>query len=295
MTGIEGTAKRPRVRPTGFGGAFFVAALAVFLIAVHYSSNLAFALCFWMIALLALGYFAAWRNMAGESFAVTSGRPVFVGQGAVFGIEARDVAGLSVHHVETDAGPVEAVDGTPGHGSAATFEVAASARGMLRLLAVVGASRYPMGLFEARVRISFGAQHPECLVYPQPHGAQPLPQPEDMAGRRLQRDPDDFDGVRDYAAGDPLNRIHWKASARTSRLVTRIYDGAAGIDRLMLDWRSVSGLGAEPAVSQLCQWVLEVSRQGREFGLRLAGNEIGPAAGDGHRDRCLRALALHKA
>lgn len=38
---------------------------------------------------------------------------------------------------------------------------------------------------------------------------------------RIYEDPSRIAGVREYAIGDPLNRIHWKASARTGDLFTK--------------------------------------------------------------------------
>jgi hypothetical protein len=40
-------------------------------------------------------------------------------------------------------------------------------------------------------------------------------------------DPSLLSGVREYAQGDPLNRIHWKSSARTGQLYTKIFDPTA--------------------------------------------------------------------
>ncbi len=41
---------------------------------------------------------------------------------------------------------------------------------------------------------------------------------------RLFEDPARYSGIRPYQAGDPLNRIHWRATARTGHLQTRIFD-----------------------------------------------------------------------
>ncbi len=41
---------------------------------------------------------------------------------------------------------------------------------------------------------------------------------------RLFEDPTRFSGIRPYQPGDPLNRIHWRATARTGELQTRIFD-----------------------------------------------------------------------
>lgn len=41
---------------------------------------------------------------------------------------------------------------------------------------------------------------------------------------RLYEDPTRIAGVRQYQAGDPLNRVHWRATARTGILHSKIYD-----------------------------------------------------------------------
>jgi uncharacterized protein (DUF58 family) len=40
--------------------------------------------------------------------------------------------------------------------------------------------------------------------------------------------------------------------------------------------------------------VLKAEAEGRDYGLRLPGVEYPPARGEGHRRRCLEALALYK-
>jgi hypothetical protein len=41
---------------------------------------------------------------------------------------------------------------------------------------------------------------------------------------RAMEDPSQMAGVREYRAGDPLNRVHWKATARTGVLHTRVFE-----------------------------------------------------------------------
>ena len=47
---------------------------------------------------------------------------------------------------------------------------------------------------------------------------------ERRAPRRLLEDPSRTIGVREYAYGDSLRRIHWKATARTMRLQSKVYE-----------------------------------------------------------------------
>jgi uncharacterized protein (DUF58 family) len=47
---------------------------------------------------------------------------------------------------------------------------------------------------------------------------------ETVVKRRLVEDPTRLAGVREYRTGDPLRRIHWKATARTGRLHSRVFE-----------------------------------------------------------------------
>ena len=49
------------------------------------------------------------------------------------------------------------------------------------------------------------------------------PMGETVVKRRLVEDPTRLAGVREYRTGDPLRRIHWRATARTGTLHSRVY------------------------------------------------------------------------
>ncbi|MEX0586882.1 MAG: DUF58 domain-containing protein [Pirellulales bacterium] len=70
---------------------------------------------------------------------------------------------------------------------------------------------------------------------------------------RLFEDPTRIAGVRAYQAGDPLNRIHWRATARTGALHSKVYEPSsiAGAT-LLLDFHENSfAVGDEPVRSEL--------------------------------------------
>ncbi|MBI2918365.1 MAG: DUF58 domain-containing protein [Chloroflexi bacterium] len=48
--------------------------------------------------------------------------------------------------------------------------------------------------------------------------------------RHLFEDPVQVATTRDYAAGDPLRRIHWKATARVQRLQSRVFERTTSVD-----------------------------------------------------------------
>jgi uncharacterized protein (DUF58 family) len=70
---------------------------------------------------------------------------------------------------------------------------------------------------------------------------------------RLFEDPTRIAGVRAYQSGDPLNRVHWRATARTAELHSKIYEPStvAGAT-LLLDFHEKSFAPAdEPVRSEL--------------------------------------------
>ncbi len=70
---------------------------------------------------------------------------------------------------------------------------------------------------------------------------------------RLFEDPTRIAGVRDYQNGDSFSRIHWRATARTGRLQSRVYEAStvAGAT-ILLDFHAASfHRGDEPFRSEL--------------------------------------------
>ncbi len=70
---------------------------------------------------------------------------------------------------------------------------------------------------------------------------------------RLFEDPTRIAGVRAYQAGDPLNRVHWRATARTGVLHSKVYDAStiAGASIVLDFYRDSYPAKNEPGRSEL--------------------------------------------
>ena len=97
---------------------------------------------------------------------------------------------------------------------------------------------------------------------------------------RLYEDPTRIAGVRQYQAGDPLNRVHWKATARTGRLHSKVYEPStvAGVT-VLLDFHQDSldprhePLRSELAVTAAASLAHAVYEMGQQVGLITNGRD----------------------
>jgi uncharacterized protein (DUF58 family) len=97
---------------------------------------------------------------------------------------------------------------------------------------------------------------------------------------RLFEDPTRIAGVRPYETGDPLNRVHWRATARTGQLHCKIYEPStlAGIT-LLLDFhqadypRRSEPHRSELAVTAAVSLANAVYEMGQQVGLISNGRD----------------------
>jgi uncharacterized protein (DUF58 family) len=163
----------------------------------------------------------------------------------------------------------------------------------------------PFGLFPRRIRV---APASEVIVYPAIHPLQAMtPQwigsgPGDVRrGRPVDVAPE-VSSIREYAHTDGLSRIHWTSSARTGRLMSRVFDTGQSADLLVvLDLqRGVhAGSGQESSLEYAVSIAASVChgaiRRGQAVGLVTndrAGSAFGAGRGDTQRLRILDYLAL---
>jgi len=124
------------------------------------------------------------------------------------------------------------------------------------------------------------------LVYPQVHPlegfdvASRRPIGEVRMSYRLFEDPTRVAGVRRYEPGDPLNRVHWRATARTGVLHSKIYEPStvAGAT-ILLDFHQSSfdqrhePYRSELAVTAAASLANAVFQMGQQVGLVSNGRD----------------------
>lgn len=285
--------RRIFILPSRVGAVFGVALLLMLLVAINYQNSLAYGLTFLLMAVFVVAILHTYRNLAGLVLKAGGGGAVFVGEQARFRVrlESREC-----EHQAVALGwqPAELVTrDVPRQGQAELeLSLPARRRGWLRPGRLRVESRFPLGLLVAWSWVDLDQA---LLVYPLPlAGELPLAAgqgAEDEEGMRARgQGADDFQGLRQYQPGDSKRRLDWKAYSRGQGLLVKEFASLSGRD-LWLDYEQLGG-DPELRLSHLCHWVLQFTERQQAFGLHLPGQTIAPDLGEGHRDACLRALAL---
>lgn len=184
-------------------------------------------------------------------------------------------------------------------------QTACHRRGLYNLGPITVRSSDPFDIFHREMR--FGHRrglvvYPRALELPR-YSAPPANLPgEGRFRRRTHYVTPNASGIRDYEAGDSVNRIHWKSSLRTGSLKVKTFElDPASHLWVILDLSSQDHLGSgddasiETAVTVAASVVRLFINQNRSVGLMMFGERldvIEPDRGSQHFGRILESLAV---
>ncbi len=288
------------ILPTRAGWMFGLTLLVLLLASVNYQLNLGYVLTFLLAGSGMVSMHITHGTLRGLTLHLRPVASTFAGSAAVLDIvltspgSARFGVGLRVLDATADTLAWINVPGGGQTTSHVTF--IPDKRGRHDVPTLSAETRFPLGLFRAWTVWRPAAT---LLVYPKVEvGAPALPAARPVAGGPAQRrssEGGEIEGVRAYRRGDPLKLVAWKKAAQAletgAELVSRDTSISAR-QELWLDWSSCASLAPEERLSRLAAWTLAATRAGADFGLRLPGVELEPAAGEAQQRRSLEALAL---
>ena len=279
------------VLPTTFGWGFGAMLVFMALGGLNFNNNMALILVFLLGTIAQLTTLIAYRNLSGLKIESIYSEPVFCGQDAQFRIfvtnrDERRRFALQAGFRE----PQDCMDLEANGQDSLVLRHATAKRGWLEMPSFRIETRFPLGLFRAW---SWIFPRTRCLVYPAPAKmAPPLPKTgKGQTGRASTGDGDDVHGLRKYQAGDPLQRIAWRASARHDELYSLEFETPRE-DAVELDWNALRGQDVESRLSVLTAWVIAADHKQLAYSLKIPGVLVAAANGPAHRSRCLEALAL---
>jgi uncharacterized protein (DUF58 family) len=291
--------------PTRNGLLFIFTSGLVFIAAINYAVSLAFALAFLMVSIFILSIFHSFTNLNQLTLSSRSTQDVFCGEEACFRVQLsrspkRRHESLEINFPNSAAHPTS--NSTTSYTDLTardTVEVGvftiASKRGEFEAPRLRVLTRFPLGLCRAWSVVDLSLH---CLVYPRPVPFSMNQLDSGTSGgieSAIKREgSEDFYGLRDYVPGDSLRQVAWKSVARGQNMQIKQFVDYVD-NKIWLDWDMFYGFNLEERLSRLCYCVIQLSKAGNVFGMRIPGSEYPPAIGPDHRKKLLRALARYGA
>lgn len=281
--------------PGVFGLFYLLMTLCLFLLAINYQNNLLLFLCQFLLSLILIALFTAYKNVAGMQITAVEIEPVFAGENGYLELRVEDSEDKPLH------GQIEIK--WYGDKNRLMLDLEkdkrvhhllwpTSVRGNHSLPRVTITCSWPLGLIKCWTHLDFNS----CLlVYP---GQTPEPillaewHSQHGKGRKNQTGTDDFFALSPWKSGEPLNRVAWKRVAKGGEKLNKVFTEQQATSGY-LDFDALKTTDTETALSVLCWQIVQLEQAGSEYGLKLGNIIIPPSPGRIHRDACLRALALY--
>ena len=288
--------KRIFVFPTSSSLALLIAIALLFVMGVNFQNSLAYALCFWLLALIVISIFFTYRNLSNVTVKSVQSNNCFAGEKAVFELAISCLAKQkkSAIYIGWKGQDVALLDLNDKQSVNFKLSHATTKRGRFKPDKLTIFTRFPVGLVKGW---SYAQLDMQSIVYPTPllqdtaNNGKGLDD-EAEQGLEIARGTTDFSGIRDYQAGDSPKHIHWGAYAKTGKVFSKTFVDYANHD-LWLEFDALHDIqGTETKLSHLCALVLQYYQEQQTFGLKLPERTIQPANGEAHKNTCLMALAL---
>ncbi|MBL4658824.1 MAG: DUF58 domain-containing protein, partial [Alcanivoracaceae bacterium] len=224
--------------------------LVILLMGINYANNLIYALAYFLLSLLFVGYLQTRAQLKDLVFNQWHCQGVFAGLNIHYHMQISKqtktnsvakswglFAGLSdvtVPHLFLSSKQAQQL----------SLKTVAKKRGLYKHGDAYIFSSYPFGIFLASQLLP---KLPECYIYPQAVGKLALADnvSGDSANQHIESE--SITSIRKYVAGDNLSRIAWKSLARRDELMTKEFDGAQGDPVLVFNWQqsALANLGVE--------------------------------------------------
>ena len=281
------------VFPSLPGFVYLLLCLLVWLLGTNYDNNLALLLTYLLVSLFVVAILHTFNNLSGLTLTALGGQTAFAGEDVELEVLLSRNGKRRYENIQLgwSGGSLATVDVIDSAEQRVKLFVPTTKRGWFNPGRLLVVTHYPLGLIRVWTWLDLDIK---ALVYPAPvaAGAPPPALGQHGDGEQLhEAGAEDFSGLKDYQPGHSLRHVAWKQYARGRGLYLKEYADylASGC---WLDWDALEGLPREERLSRLCHWVIEMAKTPDDYGLRLPGEEVAPAAGLDHKHRLLRALAL---
>ena len=295
----------PIIRLRTAGTVYTLLTIALGVVAVNSGNNLLYLLTALLLGYMLASGVAGRRNIMGARAALELPDEIYAGIPFEASIRIENPRSAPLHMIEVTV-RLEEGEGVapraffgvvPPHGAASRGVVLTLPRRGTVRVALEVSSVFPFDFF---TRFAWDRNWTTALTFPTPApdaSVVAVGEAEEegaaSVGSSRSDDASDAAGVRPYQTGDPVSRVHWKITARTGKLSTRLLEGEAPVG-LLIDLDGLVRDGLERGLSAAAGRILQAERESAPIGMMDRGTLFPPAPGRQNRLALLRRLALYE-
>jgi uncharacterized protein (DUF58 family) len=254
------------------GMIYIVVSIIMGLLAINGGNNFHYLAASAILGYMLASGVAGRRNIRGTSVSLSFPDEIYALTPFFLTVEVHNSGRVPIFLIEVAVGDAKTWFPViqPGETSRKTVMFTISSRGLCGIDGIELSSPYPFNFFTRYWPVSFDGR---ATVFPSPISLRPgdfriWTDSEMDAGRSQKPDCEsDIVGVRPYAEGDPMKMIHWKSSARTGRLNSKLYESDGDAAARMIDLDSLVSRGLEAGLSIASHEISEAIKSGRSIGM----------------------------
>ena len=294
----------PIIRLRTAGTVYTLLTIMLGVVAVNSGNNLLYLLTALLLGYMLASGVAGRRNIMGARAALELPDEIYAGIPFEASIRVENPRSAPLHMIEVTV-RLEEGEGVapraffgvvPPHGAASRGVVLTLPRRGTVRVALEVSSVFPFDFF---TRFAWDRNWTTALTFPTPApdaSVVAVGEAEEEGAASVgssRSDASDAAGVRPYQTGDPVSRVHWKITARTGKLSTRLLEGEAPVG-LLIDLDGLVRDGLERGLSAAAGRILQAERESAPIGMMDRGTLFPPAPGRQNRLALLRRLALYE-
>lgn len=289
-----------QLRPTKLGLILLVLSGAIWIGAINYQVNVAYAVCFWLIGFIGVAALQTIQQLSGLSIQVNHTNEVFAGD------TAKVTLSIKNHNNRTHLLWWRSEQRQTEHqwqcctlsAQMPTYQdiwsILTQHRGYFpRPLMLHIASTAPFGLFYVECHLEW---ENDAIVYPSPlsHQKTNLHQTSDpeQTSQKINHHGDDIAYLNHHQEGASLQYIAWKAYAKRGQLMDKVFDEPPTqiIHNEIISYKDYPHTNTDKLASLLTYRILQAEQVHSIYTLELPKLIIPPQ--NGQREKCLNSLAL---